>query len=108
MPDALRAHDAHVGALAELRVEGDLVPAWRERLARTCGDCHATLVGPSNDAWRAGGPVLAVESLAQSVQTLGRKAAVVETPVDRAAVYGELMATCATCHSWLGGGRSVE
>lgn len=80
------------------------------------------LVVPSDDAWRAGARVLAdaplepelltpgkspvpkVGTLARSVQELARKAAVVESEVDRGAVYGELMSTCSTCHQWLGGG----
>ncbi len=170
-------------ALAELRPEGDLVPTWRDRLdamnaaaarvagardvagasnglaalARTCGDCHATLGGPvdttgepppegadvalrmkrhdwaatrlweglvvpSDRAWRAGArvlqdaplkpetltpgktPVIAVDALAESVHALGRKASVVASPTDRGAVYGELMATCGSCHELLAGG----
>lgn len=171
-------------ALADLRIEGELVPTWRTELeamnasaariveakdigeasrglaglARTCGDCHAMLGGPaavvgeapeeaatgplrmkrhqwaaarlweglvvpSEDAWRAGArvlqdaplapeplavqgkvPVAAVATLAQSVHALGRKASVVDAPVDRGAVYGELMATCASCHGLLGVG----
>jgi hypothetical protein len=187
----MRGHDAHGAAireavargdldtarresrvLAELRPQGDLVPAWRKpleamnaaaarlaeatdigaashalgALARTCGDCHATLGGPaapigeapeaedggvtlrmkrhqwaearlwdglvvpSDRAWRAGAHALAdaplvpaaapaADVLAQSVHALGRKAIVVGAPVDRGAVYGELMATCASCHA---------
>lgn len=111
-------------------------------LARTCGDCHATLGGPaapigeapeaedggvtlrmkrhrwaearlwdglvvpSDRAWRAGAHALAdaplvpaADVLAQSVHALGRKAIVVGARVDRGAVYGELMATCASCHA---------
>ena len=126
-------------------------------VARTCGDCHATLGGPtiivsevtmdapgvlprmlrhqwaaarlwdglggpSQDAWRGGARVLmdaplepegltpdrspapAIGTLASSVHQLGRKARVVESGVDRAAVYADLIATCSACHSRLGGG----
>jgi len=169
--------------LADYRIAGDLAPPWRGLLdamgvaaaraaeardlgeasrglaavARSCGDCHATLGGPgpvvgeppgegsgvglrmkrhqwavarlwdglaapSDDAWRAGARVLtdaplepevltpgrspapAIGSLAQGVHEIAKRAAFAEAAVDRGAVYGDLMATCAGCHARLGGG----
>lgn len=171
--------------LADLRLGGGIEPTWRRKLdamnaaaaqvadardlagasrdlgavAQTCGDCHATLGGPSvvvgeppaegsgvafrmkrhqwaatrlwdglvvpsDDAWKAGAhvladaplepevmtpgrsPVPAIGSLVVSVRELARKASAAETAVDRSAVYGELMATCAGCHERVGGGPS--
>ena len=179
----LEAARREATTLAELRLAGGIEPPWRRQLdamnaaaarvaaakdvpemsrnvaavARTCGDCHATLggpvlpvgeppepgsgvaarmmrhqwaaarlwdglVAPSQEAWRAGARVLAdaplepetltpgkspapaIGTLARSVHDLGQKAKVVTSGVDRAAVYGELLATCSACHLRLGGG----
>jgi cytochrome c553 len=49
-------------------------------------------------------PAPRVTELAQAVRALGHKGADV-TRVDlRADLYGSLLATCAECHQWLGGG----
>jgi cytochrome c553 len=169
--------------LADLRLEGAVDPTWKQKLdamnaaagrvaeatdlqeasrglaavARTCGDCHATLrragpvavepelegsgvgphmvqheravvqmwnglVIPSDDAWTAGAralsdaplapelltpgrtPVPKVGNLAASVHELARRAVTANDLDARLALFGELMATCATCHAWLGGG----
>ena len=80
------------------------------------------LVIPSDRAWRAGARVLrdaplrperltpgsnpvpaigelAIAVLATSVHDLGERATVTDASVDRGAVYGELMTTCAACHA---------
>jgi mono/diheme cytochrome c family protein len=80
------------------------------------------LVVPSDDAWNAGAlalseaplvpeqltpgksPVPRVGELAQAVHNLGVKAAGAKPVEARADVYGELVATCSECHTWLGGG----
>lgn len=80
------------------------------------------LVVPSDDAWNAGAlalaqaplvpeqltpgksPVPRVGELAQTVHNLALKAATTQRVEARADVYGEVLATCAECHSWLGGG----
>jgi len=170
--------------LAELRPEAGLAPALSKdldamnvaaarvvkadnvreasrrlaELASTCGDCHATLGGPSSVvtepphddldatvprmrrhewavarmwtglidpsdlAWRAGARVLAdaplepeqltpgttpapeISVLATTVHELAASAAATKATVDRTATYGEILATCASCHQRLGGG----
>ena len=73
------------------------------------------LVGPSDPLWtegaaalaasrldvlaatRQGGPAL-TRDLAERVHDLARTAATVTTADGRAALYGELLSTCATCH----------
>jgi hypothetical protein len=80
------------------------------------------LVVPSDDAWNAGAlaladaplapealtpgksPVPRLGELAQTVHDLGRQAAAVERVDVRADLYGQIQATCADCHKWLGGG----
>lgn len=80
------------------------------------------LVVPSDDAWNAGAltlqdaplapesltpgksPVPRVGELAQTVHGLGRQAATVGRVDVRADLYGQMLATCAECHKWLGGG----
>jgi len=80
------------------------------------------LVVPSDDAWNAGAlalaqaplvpaeltpgrpPVPRVGELAQAVHVLALKAESTEGVDARADLYGELLATCAECHTWLGGG----
>lgn len=80
------------------------------------------LVIPSDRAWRAGARVLrdaplqpepltpgispapaigelAIAVLATSVHDLAERASVANASVDRGAVYGELMTTCAACHA---------
>lgn len=74
------------------------------------------LVGPSDDAWRAGAAVLrdaplftdaltqdvqqyeAVTKLAWTVQEIGARAISARDQGARAGLYGELLGTCATCH----------
>ena len=73
----------------------------------------AGLVGPSDEHWRAGLAVLAespapptwpaeLPALGARLQELARRALpprATETLDDRAAVYGEMLVTCAACHS---------
>jgi hypothetical protein len=42
--------------------------------------------------------------MTQTVRALGRKGADVDRVDVRADLYGDLLATCAACHQWLGGG----
>jgi cytochrome c553 len=78
------------------------------------------LVGPSNESWRAGAAVLrdaplftdaltrdveqyeAVTKLAWTVQEIGARAGSAQDQSERAMLYGNLLATCASCHSMLG------
>jgi cytochrome c553 len=78
------------------------------------------LVGPSDDSWRAGAGVLrdaplftdalthdvehydAVTKLAWTVHDVGARANSAGTQAARADLYGELLGTCAACHSLLG------
>ena len=80
------------------------------------------LVVPSDNAWSAGAltmadaplapealtpgksPVPRVGELTQTVHDLGREAATVARVDVRADLYGEMLATCAECHKWFGGG----
>jgi cytochrome c553 len=82
------------------------------------------LAVPSDEAWKSGAqvlsdapfpaerltpgksPVPAIGKLTKSVHDLGRKAVTLEDSSARVELYGELMATCASCHQWLGGGPS--
>jgi hypothetical protein len=74
------------------------------------------LVGPADDVWKQGARTLAttqldmaaaagstprgdVAALAARVRTLATKAAGLEEQDDRAALYGELLSTCAGCHA---------
>lgn len=71
------------------------------------------LIGPSTERWLAGARVLAGASLtitaeggelgiaddAARAKLLARRAIEVGAPSDRAALYGELLATCADCHA---------
>jgi hypothetical protein len=80
------------------------------------------LVVPSDDAWHAGALALSeaplspeqlspgkspgpkIGELAQTAHNFGLKAASAESVDARAELYGEVLATCAQCHNWLGGG----
>jgi len=75
------------------------------------------MIGNSEDPWRAGAAVLAdaglaatelvpkktstteVDALATSVASLGRRAALTSDTALRAEIYGQLLATCADCHT---------
>jgi len=77
---------------------------------------------PSDDAWKAGArtlsevplapelltpgksPVPKVGALEKHVHDLGLRAETTEQVDARVGLYGEVMATCAQCHAWLGGG----
>lgn len=152
--DAMNVAAARVAKAADVREASRRLA----ELAVTCGDCHATLGGPSSLvtepphddldvtvprmrrhewavarmwtglvdpsdlAWKAGARVLAdaplqpeqltpgkspvpeIGVLATKVHELAASAAVTKAPVDRTATFGELMATCASCHQRLGGG----
>ena len=76
------------------------------------------IVAPSEEAWVAGSNVLGdsplnieemtpdqdIHGLAAQLSTFGIAAGRAQTRAARVAVYGELMGTCATCHSALGRG----
>jgi hypothetical protein len=80
------------------------------------------LVSPSDRSWKAGAHVLAdaplepepltpgkspvpeIGELATGVHELASHASVAKSSVDRTAILGQLMATCAACHQRLGGG----
>lgn len=84
------------------------------------------LVVPSSDAWLAGARVLAdaplepealtpgmtpvkkIDDMTREVHELGKKAAGMTTPQERASAYAEVLASCAGCHQWLGGGPPVD
>lgn len=75
------------------------------------------LVGPSDDMWREGAQVLAstqldtfaatgssaprgdVSALATRVRELATSASKIQDKDERATIYGELLSTCAGCHS---------
>ena len=81
------------------------------------------LVGPSDESWRAGASVLRdaplftdaltqdvaqyepVTKLAWTVHELGARANSARDQSVRAALYGELLGTCASCHKLLGYAR---
>jgi hypothetical protein len=75
------------------------------------------LIGPSDAAWNSGAQLLAessgyvnqmgavsvtrardVENLAGQLRALGQRGRAVTSQNDRAAVYGEVLATCNGCH----------
>lgn len=82
------------------------------------------LVGPSDQSWRAGASVLRdaplftdalthdvaqyepVTKLAWTVHELGARANSARDQSVRAALYGELLGTCASCHKLLGQART--
>ena len=81
------------------------------------------LVAPSEEAWRSGAIVLSdaalaselpagtshiteLEKLSGSVHDIGAKAGSATSPHARSELYGQLLATCASCHGTLGGGPS--
>jgi mono/diheme cytochrome c family protein len=82
------------------------------------------LVYPSNDAWTMGARVLAdaplepesltpgktpvrkIDDMTRAVHELGKRASTLTSTKDRATAYAELLASCASCHQWLGGGPS--
>jgi cytochrome c556 len=81
------------------------------------------LVGPSDESWRAGAETLrdaplytdeltkdlaqyeAVTRLAWTVHDIGARAPSVRDLPERASLYADLLATCATCHKLLRQGR---
>lgn len=80
------------------------------------------LVIPSDDDWKAGArtlsdqsiapelltpgktPVPKIGQLAESLRDLARGARAAQEVDARVEVYGQMLATCAKCHAWLGGG----
>jgi cytochrome c553 len=84
------------------------------------------LVVPSDEAWQAGAlslseaplapeqltpgrsPVPKVGDMEQTVHALARAARNAERAEVRASLYGQVLATCAACHAWLGGGPASE
>jgi hypothetical protein len=82
------------------------------------------LIVPSDKAWKAGAralaeaplspelltpgktPVPKVGMLTASVHDRGRRAETLEDAEARAALFGDLIATCAECHRWFGAGPS--
>ena len=79
------------------------------------------LVAPSDEAWRSGALALSdaplaselppgtsnipeIEKLSASVHDIGAKAGSSTSPRARTELYGQLLATCADCHTKLGGG----
>lgn len=82
------------------------------------------MLGPSDEAWSKGVerfidvPLVAHESvdgteygdrlreLANRVHGRAAMGFIAETPEERALVYGEIIATCATCHDYVRGGGS--
>jgi cytochrome c553 len=84
------------------------------------------LVVPSDDAWRSGAaalseaplapeqltpgksPVPKVGEMEQAVHQLGKAAANAERVDARVGLYGQVLATCAECHQWLGGGPDSD
>jgi cytochrome c553 len=71
------------------------------------------LIGPSDGAWEAGAALLSTgsvdvdavnarpgqESMFAEVFRLGRQAQEARTQEERAARYGQILATCSGCHS---------
>jgi hypothetical protein len=84
------------------------------------------LVVPSDEAWQAGAlalseaplapqeltpgksPVPKVGEMEQMVHALARQALDADRAEVRAHVYGQVLAACAACHAWLGGGPAAE
>jgi hypothetical protein len=78
------------------------------------------LIGPSDSAWSAGAAALAndpiyqadvavrtgrfqqMEEMARRTVDLGRRAAAMRDGFERAAAYGEFLASCAACHRTIG------
>jgi cytochrome c553 len=100
------------------------VRAAMQRHQWTAEQLWEGLVIPSDDAWNAGAlvmeeapldpealtpsksPVPRVGELALTVHDLGRNAAASNRVDLRADVYSQMLATCADCHKWLGGGQT--
>ena len=84
------------------------------------------LVVPSDEAWARGAlelsepslapelltpgqsPVPRVEELMETVRVLARQAEKIHATDERATLYSEMLASCAECHAWLGGGRGAR
>jgi cytochrome c553 len=108
------------------REEGPSVPARMQHHQWAAAQLWDGLVVPSDEAWNWGAlalseaqltpeqltpgksPAQRVVDMTQTVRALGRKAADVERVDVRADLYGDLLATCAACHQWLGGGPTPE
>jgi cytochrome c553 len=78
------------------------------------------LIGPSDSSWNVGardlaqqpiyqadvgmrtGHFLQAEEMAQRVVELGRRAGTTQDGYERAAIYGEFLASCASCHRMVG------
>jgi cytochrome c553 len=108
------------------RAQGPSVPAGMQHHQWAAAQLWDGLVVPSDEAWNWGAlalseaqltpeqltpgksPAQGVVDMTQTVRALGHKAADVERVDVRADLYGDLLATCAACHQWLGGGPDAE
>jgi cytochrome c553 len=105
---------------------GSTVPARMQHHQWAAEQLWDGLVVPSDEAWNWGAlalsetqltpeqltpgksPVQRIVDMTQTVRALGREASDVERVDARADLYGDLLATCAECHQWLGGGPNPE
>jgi len=97
--------------VAALPDEGDGIGPRMHRHQRAVARMWDGLVVPSDAAWKVGARVLAdapmepersvetMATLAASVHQLAVKAHTLTTGEERSLLYGELITTCATCHS---------
>jgi len=111
--------------VGEERAQGSSVPARMQHHQWASEQLWDGLVVPSDEAWNWGAlalsetqlapeqltpgktPAQRVADLTQTVRALGRRAVDVQRVDMRVDLYGNLLATCAECHQWLGGGPTV-
>jgi len=106
--------------------EGDTVQVHMQRHRWAADRLWEGLVQPSDEDWNAGADALSnsrldpaelqipdaqratAATLIQHVYDLGEQAKSAATPDARAAIYGQFIATCATCHRLVHGGPDAE
>jgi cytochrome c553 len=125
---AMACGDCHTeygrpGILVEAaNVQASGVRAYMQRHEWAAERLWDGLVVPSDDAWNAGALALSegplspdeltpgkssvprVGELAGAVHDLAHRAVALDRAGARAQTYGQVLATCAECHQWLGGG----
>jgi cytochrome c553 len=112
--------------IRELRVAGSGAEPAMKRHAWAARELWDGLVVPSDEAWTRGArelsePSLApelltpgkspgpkVEELLHALRAIARRAKKIDATDERATVYAAMLATCAGCHAWLGGGRRLQ
>lgn len=94
--------DCHARMSGPTRLVPEPVPHRAGRMtghAWAMNELWSGIVGNSEEPWHAGAAALASEAPTTEVRAIAERAARASDPNARAAVYGELLATCARCHA---------